>query len=115
MPGEVVQIKSHEEILGTVNEHWRNRGLSFDPEMAKYCGGKYRVLSRVERLINEKTGEMMRMANECIILDGVTCGAHFSEKRVFCPRALYSFWREIWLKRTDQKPDPQSKEFETRE
>jgi hypothetical protein len=107
--GEVVQVKTHDEILGTVNQRSRNRGLSFDPEMVKYCGGQYRVLRRVERIINEKTGEMMRMANDCIILDGVTCGAHFSHKRLFCPRRLYPFWREVWLRRVDPRGGKDSK------
>lgn len=98
-PGELVQIKSHDEILRTVNTANKNRGLSFDVEMVKYCGGTYRVLRRVEQIINEKTGKMMKMPNDCIILEGVTCCADFSYKRLFCPRSIYPFWREIWLKR----------------
>ena len=98
-PGELVQIKSHEEILKTLNRRNRNRGLSFDFEMVKYCEGTYRVLDRVERIIDEKTGKMIKLPNDCIILDGVVCGEHFSHKRLFCPRSLYPFWREIWLKR----------------
>jgi hypothetical protein len=98
-PGELVQVKSHEEILKTLNTRNRNQGLSFDVEMVKYCGGTYRVVDRVEHIIEEKTGRMIRLPKDCIILDGVVCGAHFSHKRLFCPRSLYPFWREIWLKR----------------
>ncbi|HEY3303667.1 MAG TPA: hypothetical protein VGL70_09060 [Candidatus Binatia bacterium] len=98
-PGEMVRVKSQDEIIQTVNARNRNHGLSFDPEMVKYCGGTYRVVGRVERLIDEKTGKMTPLSNDCIILDGVVCGAHFSNKRLFCPRSLYTFWREIWLQR----------------
>ena len=98
-PGELVQVKSHEEILKTLNTRNRNRGLSFDFEMVKYCEGTYRVLDRVERIVDEKTGRMVVLSGDCIILEGVVCGAHFSPRRLFCPRSLYPFWREIWLKR----------------
>ncbi len=98
-PGELVQVKTYDEILGTVNRRRRNRGLSFDPEMVPYCEGTFRVLRRVEKIINEKTGRMMTISNDCVILDGVTCTAQYSQKRLFCPRSIYPFWREIWLRR----------------
>lgn len=98
-PGELVQVESQDEILGTVNARNRNRGLSFDPEMVTFCGKQFRVLGRVERIIDEKTGRMSRLGNDCIILQGVACQSRYSGRRLFCPRSLYHFWREIWLKR----------------
>jgi hypothetical protein len=98
-PGELVRVKSKEEILKTLNKRNRNHGLSFDREMVRYCGNVYRVLSRVERIIEEPSGKMITLSNDCIILDGVICRAEYSDKRLFCPRSLYPFWREIWLER----------------
>ena len=49
-PGELVRIKSKEEIVGTLDGNNSNRGLSFDPEMLWYCGQEARVLRRVERI-----------------------------------------------------------------
>jgi len=98
-PGELVRIKSQREILRTLDTASRNRGLYFDAEEVPYCGGTYRVLKRVTSIINEKTGKMRRMKNPCIILDSVICQSRFSECRMFCPRSIYSFWREIWLER----------------
>lgn len=100
-PGERVRIKSQEQILKTVNERNRNRGLSFDEEMVEFCGGTYSVLKRIERVINEGTGEMMVFKGDCIILDGVTCNSRFKDKRLFCPRSIYPYWREIWLSRVE--------------
>jgi hypothetical protein len=102
-PGELVRVKSYEEILRTVNTSNRNRGLYFDAEMVPFCGGTYRVRTRVSHILNEKTGKMMNMKNDCIILEGVFCRACYSEERYFCPRAIYSYWREIWLERTPDK------------
>ncbi len=100
-PGELVRVKPYEEILNTVDKTNRNRGLYFDAEMVPYCGGTYRVFKRVTRIINEQTGKMMTFKNPCIILDGVVCQSRYSSKRFLCPRAIYSYWREIWLERVE--------------
>lgn len=100
-PGELVQIKTQKEILATLNEHGRNRGLSFDPEMVRYCGRRFRVRRRVERIISERTGRMLRLPNDCIVLEGVTCLGDLSPRRLFCQRAILPFWRELWLRRLD--------------
>jgi hypothetical protein len=98
-PGEWVRVKSHEEILRTVNVSNGNRGMYWDAELVPYCGGTYRVLSRVERIIGERTGKMLEMKSPCIILDSVVCQARYSSCRMFCPKAMYPYWREIWLDR----------------
>jgi hypothetical protein len=98
-PGELVRVRSYDEILATLNEDSHNRGMYFDPEMVLFCGGTYRVIDRVTRLINEKTGKMQNLKNDCIILGEVVCQACYSKNRRFCPRAIYPYWREIWLER----------------
>jgi hypothetical protein len=105
-PGDLVQVRSRDEIMGTLNEHNRNRGLSFDVEMVPYCGRTFRVLSRVDRIIDEKTGRMMRMRSPCIILESVTCGGYLSPNRMFCPRAIFPYWHEIWLERVPATSSP---------
>jgi hypothetical protein len=98
-PGELVRIKSFAEIRKTI--HWdnKNRGMAFDAELVPYCGGTYRVRTRVENFINEKTGTMMRMKTPGVILENVFCRARYSECRMFCPRSIFSWWREVWLER----------------
>ena len=53
-PGELVRVNSYEEILSTVNFQMMNRCLFFDGEMVPYCGGTYRVQTRVTKFIDEK-------------------------------------------------------------
>jgi hypothetical protein len=98
-PGELVEVRSRQEILATLDANARNRGLSFDAEMLPYCGRQFRVLRRVERIIDEATGRMRDMPRDCIILAGVTCQAIYHR---FCPRSIYPYWREIWLRRVDR-------------
>ena len=97
-PGELVRVKPYQEILATLDENNRNRGLYFDAEVVPYCGGVYRVLSRVTKIIHEKTGRMIKL-NGCVILSNVYCQSRYSNYRIFCPRALYQFMQEIWLER----------------
>lgn len=101
-PGELVRVKSFEEILATINKANKNRGLYFDAEMVPYCGGIFRVRSRVERFLDEKTGVMRHMKTPGVILDAAWCRSFYSERRAFCPRAIYAWWREAWLERAPE-------------
>ena len=98
-PGELVRVKSYEDILATLDTDNKNRGLYFDAEAVPFCGGTYRVLSRVSKIVDEKTGRLIKLKNESIILEGVFCQARYSDCRMFCPRGIYSYWREGWLER----------------
>ena len=91
-------MDDHDEIRETL-AGWVNRGMRFDPEMARYCGGTYRVSRRVERIIDEASGRLVHLKNDCIMLEGVVCRAECSGGRLFCPRAIPAYWREIWLER----------------
>jgi hypothetical protein len=95
-PGELVRVKPIEQIVETLDTANRNRGMTFDPEMLKYCGRQARVLRRVERIIDEKTGKMLHLPNPCIILEDVICTSDYHR---LCPRGIYPYWREIWLER----------------
>lgn len=102
--GEMVRIKSYQEILDTLDEDWKNRGLYFDGEMVPYTEGTYKVLKRVNRIIDEKTGRMLNFKNECLILEDVVCEAKYAKCRKLCPRAYYLYWREIWVERAGSGP-----------
>jgi hypothetical protein len=102
MPGELVRIKSYRAILATIDQSNKNRGMIFDGEMVPYCGGSYRVLKRIDKIINEQTGKMQEIKTPCIILENVVCQARYSKCRLFCPRSIYSYWREIWLERNSE-------------
>jgi hypothetical protein len=98
-PGEMVRVKSFDEILDTIDTEYRNRGMKWDAELVPYCGGVYRVKKRVGKIIDEKTGKMLRLNSEPIILEGVICQSKYSDCRYFCPRSIYPYWHEIWLER----------------
>jgi hypothetical protein len=102
-PGDWVRVKPKEEIASTLSAKGKNRGLWFDREMVLHCGRVFRVRQRVSRIIDERSGNMIEMKNDCVTLEGAVCGGDLSPSRWFCPRAIYPYWRECWLERV--KPE----------
>ena len=75
--------------------------MLFDAEEVPFCGKTFRVRSRVQRIIDERTGRMLTLKGSNVILDNVWCQARYSNRRMLCPRAIYPIWRETWLERAD--------------
>jgi hypothetical protein len=98
-PGELVRVKSYSEILATLDKTNRNRGLYFDAELVPYCGGIYRVRTRVTQFVDEKSGKLRKMKTPAVVLENVWCQSRYSVCRMLCPRSIFSWWREIWLER----------------
>ena len=49
--------------------------------------------TRLEKFIDEKTGRM-RQPRTPALLEDVYCNS-----RMFCPRSMHSWWREMWLEK----------------
>jgi hypothetical protein len=94
-PGELVEVRSKEEILKTLDDHRRHRGLGFSTEMEEYCGRRLRVLKRVDRFILESYPGKVRRLRQTVILEGALCKG----LGIGCDRSCFHFWREAWLKR----------------
>jgi hypothetical protein len=107
IPGELVQIKTVQEIKATLDANQKNRGLYFDQEMLPFCTQTFRVRGRVNQIIEEPTGRMMKIPGDCILLEGTACTGKY---HMSCPRAILPYWREIWLRRvgeSSQQPPSQ--------
>ena len=107
-PGDLVRIRSKEEVAPTLNADLLNRGMGFDAEMGRFCGRTAKVARRVDQIIDERTGHMIKMKNPCIVLDGVVCEGAYN---LNCPRAITPYWREIWLEKinADEPRVPQQR------
>lgn len=101
LAGELVRVKSREEIAKTLTPDGRNKGLWFDKEMMQFCGKEFRVHRRVECFVNEQDGRLVRPKIPSVILKGAVCSGDLSSCRWLCQRAIYSFWRECWLERVE--------------
>ena len=105
-PGELVRVCSYEQILGTLDANNKNRGLYFDAEEVPYCGKSFRVRCRVSRIIDEQSGKMIPIKGNSVILEGAWCQGHYSDRRMYCPRAIFPIWRETWLERVEKPDNP---------
>lgn len=106
-PGDWVQVKTKKEIIAILTPDGKDRGLSFDREMLPYCGKIYRVRQRINQIIDDRNGQMIEFKSDCVTLDGVVCSGDLSVKRYFCPRGIYPYWRENWLRPVNiKKSDP---------
>jgi hypothetical protein len=102
-PGEPVRVREPERILETLDRIGKNRGLWFDRDMLKHTKQQRTVLARVDRIIDDATGQMREMKTPCVILDGVDATG---ELLGFCPQHDFTFWREAWLERTQPAKEP---------
>jgi hypothetical protein len=98
-PGDLVKVRPPAEIEATLDERGFSRGLSFDREMLPYCGRTLRVKDRVNQIIDDKTGRLLKIPKDSLILEGAVCSGERSAGCWFCPREIYPFWREAWLER----------------
>jgi hypothetical protein len=106
-PGEWVTIRPASEIVTTLDNKGRNRGLSCDYGMSNHSGEKLRVRHRLDRMISEPTGEMRRV-EATVVLEGLNCTC--ANVVGGCPRQDFIYWREIWLKRLNAAPNLSSTE-----
>jgi len=96
-PGTLVRVKSRKQIAATLDPKGENCGLAFPVEMVRFCGKTFRVLRRLEKIIDEPTRNLIHF-DDTVVLENVTCdGCHIL--RGGCPRENYHYWREIWLER----------------
>ena len=95
-PGEMVEVLSEKDILSTLDEKGKLKGVAFMPEMKEFCGKRFKVLKRVEKIRVESSGEIRKIKNPTVFLEGVICDGKISGP---CDRACFCWWREAWLKR----------------
>jgi hypothetical protein len=93
LPDTVVRVRSLEEILATLDRDGALEALPFMPEMAQYCGKRFKVSKRLERTCEELEKSMRRIQN-VVFLDNLRCdGASHGG----CQKGCRIFWKEAWL------------------
>lgn len=92
-PGEWVEVRSEEEIHRMLDGNGRYKGLLWMANMDRFCGRRYKVHKRVEKMMLESNGEIRKLKHT-VLLEGAMC-----EDLYGCDRSCFHFWREAWLKR----------------
>jgi len=96
--GDLVRIRSLDEIKTTLDSHSQLKGCKFMPEMALYCGTFQRVYKPLERFLNE-FDYTIRKSNGLVLLENVYCQGVAEAGR--CDRSCFFFWRVEWLEKVD--------------
>jgi hypothetical protein len=95
-PGDWIEVRPAKEIFATLDAQDKLKGLRFTPEMAKFCGKRFRVYKLLGKIVLEATGELRKIKTPTVLLENVFCdgSAHAD-----CDRSCFCFWREQWLNR----------------
>lgn len=95
-PGDVVRIRSRDEIIATLDKDRKLKGTSFIGGMWQYCGTTQKVFKPINRFVDERNYKVVNTKG-LYLLEGVICsGTDFYGS---CDRACYFFWREEWLEK----------------
>ena len=95
-PGEIVKVRSRNEIQQTLNENHQFERVDFMEGMWQYCGQKFKIFKRVEK-IYDPYKDRYRKCRDLVILEGLFC--HGSVKTPECDRTCLYYWKEAWLER----------------
>jgi len=107
--GDVVVVRSPQEIAETLDADGTLDSLPFMPEMLEYCGKRFRVLNRVVQstidgaFLNGQHRESYVREfrnNDVVTLHDVRCSGAQHDT---CQRACAIFWKEAWLRRVDDR------------
>jgi len=113
-PGDLVQVRSPEEIAQTLDADGTLDGLPFMPEMVEFSGKTFHVARRVLKTCSYGSSSTMLAFNtdDVVILDAPRCSGVEHDG---CPKMCVIFWREPWLRKLDRtvpQPAPDPKDIE---
>src|ERR1035437_1737289 len=91
--GQLVEVRSAQEIAATLDADGKLDGVPFMPEMAIHCGRAFRVFRRADITCVE--GHGLRRMNSTVFLEDVRCDGSAHDG---CQRSCLIFWKEAWLK-----------------
>jgi hypothetical protein len=97
-PGDLVEVRSKADIMATLGPDQRNRNMWFDAEMLPFCGRRARVQRKVNQLLDERSGKMIKVS-DCVVLQDVVCLGLYHQ---FCQRAIQPYWRSAWLRKIEE-------------
>lgn len=100
-PGDLVQVKTADEILLTLDPSGTLGQMPFMPEMIEFCGKQFRVSNRaIKTCASSKTLSTMRgfTTDDVVLLDDLRCSG---EAHDGCQKACRIFWREAWLRKVE--------------
>lgn len=97
--GDWVRVRSREEIESTLDRWHELRGCAFLENMWQYCGTTQRVLTPLQRFLDERDYKVKKCRG-IVLLENIHCEGTPVFGR--CDRRCYLFWREEWLEKISE-------------
>jgi len=94
--GDLVRVRSGEEIKSTLDPFKELKGCAFLPDMYRYCGTQQRVLRSMQHFMDERDYKLKKVRG-VILLENVICSG--TPTFGACDRCCFLFWREEWLEK----------------
>jgi hypothetical protein len=94
--GDLVRVRTREEILSTLDPFKELKGCAFLPDMYQYCGTRQRVLRSMQHFMDERDYKLKKVRG-VILLENVICSG--TPTFGACDRCCFLFWREEWLEK----------------
>jgi hypothetical protein len=96
--GDIVEVRNPSEILSMLDEHGALDGLPFMPEMLRFCGQRFRVEKRAEKVCDMLYPLASRRAPNTVLLEDLRCDGSGHDG---CQAECRLLWREAWLRRVN--------------
>jgi len=94
--GDLVRVRSSEEILSTLDPFKELKGCAFLPNMEEFCETEQRVLKAMRSFLDERDYKVKKVRG-LVLLENVIC--HGTPAFGTCDRCCFFFWREEWLEK----------------
>lgn len=94
--GDLVEVRNPAEVLATLDERGDLDGLPFMPEMAAYCGLRFTVARRADKVCDTVQFSGSRQLPRTVLLEDLRCDGTGHDG---CQAECRLFWKEEWLKR----------------
>ena len=101
----MVEVRSKEGILKTLDRKGQLNGLPFMPQMFEFCGRRLRVYKRAHKTCDTVKTYKGRWMDSAVHLEGIRC-----DRQAYggCQAACLIYWKEAWLKRAAEPYLPDS-------
>lgn len=94
--GDVVRVKSREEIDSTLDAWKECKGCAFLPYMYEYCDTTQTVLIPMQRFLDERDYKVKKCKGIVLLTDVYCTGTPVFGR---CDRRCLLFWRVEWLEK----------------
>ena len=94
--GDLVDVRSPSEILATLDEFGALAGVPFMPEMVVYCGRRFTVDSRADKICDTVNYTGSRRIPNTVLLEDLRCDGSGHDG---CQAECRIFWKEAWLRK----------------